>query len=157
MPIGGFQAIVKMHNYEFRCGFDDAGEPLKSANMELEGRLVEFSFGEFIQMLQEGHAKKVHVSLYIEFTGQQVINDRYSEEDKKYIGRIQAYQPSGEKTPVVYVSITLPYDLFSQICSVGEREITFDTIHDLITEPTEDQKTDHVVALVKRVYFSERK
>ena len=31
--------------------------------------------------------------------------------------------------------------------------IKFETIHEIINEPTERQQVDHVVALVKRVYF----
>jgi hypothetical protein len=32
-------------------------------------------------------------------------------------------------------------------------DITFETIHQLIENPTNDQKADHVVAFVKRAYF----
>jgi hypothetical protein len=149
MSIGGFQAIVKIDNYMFRCGFGDRGEPCKSADMKLEGRLVGFTFGKPAEKLP--HGKEVRVSLDIEFTEQQGINDWHSEEDKKYVGDIRV--SSDEQ--MVWVSITLPYDIFFQICSAGEREIIFETIHDLITEPTQDQKKDHVVALIKRVYFSE--
>jgi hypothetical protein len=32
-------------------------------------------------------------------------------------------------------------------------EIKVQTIHEFIEEPTERQRTDHIVALVKRIYF----
>ena len=155
MSIGGFQAIVKINKYKFGCGFDDKGEPCMCADMELEGFLVEFTFGKPPEKWSP-HGKKNDVSLNIEFRQQQEIDywHWHSEQDKKYIGNIKV-QPVGATTPDergVNVWITLPYDMFFQICSVRERDIIFDTIHDLITEPNEDG----VVALIKRVYFSER-
>jgi hypothetical protein len=160
MSIGGFRAIVKINNYEFSCGFDDHGEPRIYADMKLEGFLVEFTFGK-PQEKWSPHGREIEVSLEIEFTQQQEIDELHqhywpSEQDKnkKYIGNIKV-KPGGVRTPKerwTDVWITLPYYMFSQIWSLRERDIVFDTIHDLITEPNEDG----VVALIRRVYFSER-
>ncbi len=161
MSIGGFRAIVKINNYEFGCGFDDNGEPCIYADMELEGFLVEFTFGKPPEKWSP-HGKEIDVSLEIEFTQQQEIDGIVSaywpseqDKNKKYIGNIKV-QPGGVRTPNerwANVWITLPYDMFFQIWSLRERDIIFDTIHDLITEPNEDG----VVALIMRVYFSERR
>jgi hypothetical protein len=156
MSLGELLAIVKTNNYEFCCGFLN-GEPYIYADMELEGFLIEFKFGK-PQETWAPHTKEIEVSLKIEFTQQQEIDDWHSlseqDKNKKYIGRIRA-KPSGVKTPGkrwTDVWITLPYDMFSQIWSLRKRDIIFRTIHDLITEPNEDS----VVALIERVYFSER-
>lgn len=161
MSMGELLAIVRINNnYEFGGGFDEKGEPCVYAEMELEGFLVE-SFGKpqeewSPQWSPDG--KRIEVSLKIEFTQQQGIDDWHwgSEQDKnkKYIGNIKV--PGGVRTPDDRwrnIWITLPYDMFSQIWSLRERDIIFNTIHDLITEPNEDG----VVALIKRVYFREWK
>jgi hypothetical protein len=160
MSIGEFRAIVKINNYQFGCGFHK-GEPYISADMELEGFLVEFKFGKPPEEWSP-RGKEIAVSLDIEFPQQQEIDwnlysELCSEQDKneKYIGNIRV-QPGGVRTPNkrrADVWITLPYDMFFQIWSLRERDIIFHTIHNLITEPNED----HVVALIMRVYFSERR
>ena len=128
------------------------GEPYIYAEMKLEGFLVEFTFGKPKEKWSP-HGKEIEVSLKIEFTQQQEeMNDwqlvQRQDKNKKYIGSIRA-KPGGRWADVW---ITLPYDMFFQIWSLRERDIIFDTIHELITKPNEDS----VVALIRRVYFSER-
>jgi hypothetical protein len=154
MSLGELLAIVKIDYYEFCRGFLN-GEPHIYAEMKLEGFLVNFKFGD-PPAEWSPHGKEIKVSLEIEFTRQQEVDEsgqRYwsSEQDKyrKCIGRIRA-KPRERWTDVW---ITLPYDMFFQMWSLRERDIVFHTIHDLITEPNEDG----VVALIMRVYFSERR
>ncbi len=152
MSIGEFRAIVKIDDYGFAGGFHN-GERYIHTEMKLEGFLVDFTFGKPPEKwLPQG--REIEVSLNIKFTQQQEeIDYRHwcAKQDKndKYIGTIRA-KPGGRWASV---EITLPYDMFFQIWSLRERDIIFDTIHDLITEPNEDS----VVALISRVYFRERR
>jgi hypothetical protein len=46
--------------------------------------------------------------------------------------------------------------VFPLLQAMGTDQILFDTIHDLIANPSERQQQDHVVAFVERVYFQRR-
>jgi hypothetical protein len=128
---------------------------MTGGKMELEGRLLELHYGDFKGRIAPSEKTYVHVD--IEFTGSQAISWETEDKDRPYIGRLQLWDEGAKantKTGLVaIVRITLPMSLFGKLALMEGKHIKFDTIHDLIPSPTEDQKADNIIAFVKRAYF----
>lgn len=159
MSRGGFTASVRITKTEVGGGFTNSSL-YNEARMELEGKLD--TFWESLLESRIDRKAKASVSILIEFTKPQEITDRYDGGAKSYIGVIGLVDyRKREKNNFVdddtemsaYVELTLPIEMLSQISLFEGKLITFDTIHDIVKNPTEDQKADGTVAFVKRVYF----
>jgi len=157
MTLGGFKSAVRITRSGFSGGFTEGGVPRVSADMELEGKLLAFHYGNLRERIT--HNTKSAVNVDIEFAEDQEIPVESEDEHKSYIGTIQLIDYSKEEDSFsdvelgAVVRITLSIDMFFQLSLWEGKAINFETIHDIIKNPTEDQKTDHVVAFVKRVYF----
>ncbi len=157
MSLGGFKAVVKIVRSQFGCGLGDKGVPISKASMELEGRLIELNYGNLNgdKLLFN---KKTKVSIDIEFTEKQEIDEGISTDEKQYIGSIHYDKNEkpmfdSEEKIVVRIGMTLVYHAFSQLFPMEGRDIVVETIHDIVVNPDSRQKQDHIVALIKRAYF----
>ena len=155
MSLGGFTSSVQVTRSCVRGGFTDRGDPRVGAEMEFEGRLLVFHYGDLRERITRQTKTSVHVQ--IEFTDTQEVAWDIEDGDKPYIGTIQLFDHRTEEnidTEIdAIVSITLPISMFQQLTLMEGKYIRFETIHDLIQNATEDQKQDQIVAFVKRVYF----
>jgi hypothetical protein len=159
MPIGSIQTIVKIQSYKFRCGANN-GKIYQSAKIELEGRL----FGKY-DCLGLDRQTQASINIYVAFVEKEEdmsLTPFWNEtEDKKYIGYIQSFQPSDSTGAIisnkrtVNFHIALPYNMFSKVCSFGEREFIFGTEHEEVIKPDEREKIDHIVGWVIGVDFGE--
>jgi len=158
MSKGGFEANVRIVRAEIGGGLGDNGMPLIRAEMELEGTLLAFNYDDLREQISDG--AKSFVSCEIEFTDNYEAPLDCYDADKDYIGTIRIFYPEkNEMTSFNYdihaiVRINLPMRIYTQLCFHGDENFTLETIHDIIKNPTKHQTTDHIVALVKRVYFS---
>jgi len=121
----------------------------------LEGGLDELRYGDLRGRISREIESWVRVE--IEFTESQEIDDRAEGERQAYIGRIHLNDCRSKDKPDgglnAIVRIRLPLTMFHQLKLMEGKLITFDTIHDLIENPSEEQKQDHIIAFVKRAYF----
>lgn len=149
MSLGGFRAVVRVLRAEVSAGFSDPGHPVVAATMELERRILEFHYKELKTSIQQ-YANRI-VDVDVDFTQKQESHDRYGQWGA-FIGGIHVTRK--EPTELrVYLALSLPLSMFSLLQSVEQRELQLDTIHNLVLDPNEEQRTDSIVALVKRVYF----
>ena len=145
---GDLTAYLKIFSASIGSGFNEKGKKIFNAEMEMKGKLSAFNCGDLKKTILD--KQKAEGYLAIKF------NDQFPEIDhiddnKKYIGDIRLGEENNAVSAVVY--ITLPCSMFPLLESMGKDTIRVVTIHDLITNPNKDQKTDNVVALVKRIYF----
>lgn len=155
MSLGGFTSLVQIARLCVSGGFTDHGQLRIGAEMELEGRLLVFLYGNLRERITRQTKTSVHVE--IKFTEIKAASWNIEDENKPYIGTIQLFDHTAEEnvdTEIdAIVKITLPMNMVQQLGLMQGRYVKLETIHDLIQSPTEDQKQNHVVALVKRVYF----
>ncbi len=157
MSLGNFSSLVRIHRSCFGCGFSKGNSAVESFKMELEGKLLKFNYGD----LKEKKSRDINTVVFvqIEFTKDQEVHSNCDEEDQMYIGTIQFNENEIENSSGIQnraiVNLTLPSDMHSRLSILKNEYFYLDTIHDFITNPTEDQKLDNVVAFVKRVYFEE--
>lgn len=149
MSLGGFRAVVRVLKAEVSAGFSNLGHPILAATMELEGRILEFHYKELKTSIQK-YANRI-VNADVEFTLKQERHDRYGQWGA-FIGGIHMTSKEPEELRV-HLALSLPLSMFSLLQSLEPRELQLDTIHDLVLDPNEEQRTDSIVALVKRVYF----
>ncbi|MCP4683122.1 MAG: hypothetical protein GY864_12370 [Desulfobacterales bacterium] len=157
MTRGGFKSTVRIIKTWFSGRFVD-GIPRVFADMELGGKLLVFNYGNLRERITPD--TKAEVSVEIEFRQDQEIPVEAENERESYIGTIRLSDYSQREADSsndlelsVIVRINLPIDMFYQLSLWEGKAISFETIHDIIKNPTEDQKLDHVVAFVKRVHF----
>ena len=158
MTLGGFTAKARITKSQISGGFTKEGIPYTSASMELEGTLLRFYYKDLKERITQDTKTKVYVS--IEFTEAQETTDRYEGDDKYYIGIIGLSDYTKQEriindgTEIVAnVNITLPIKIFPRLYMMEGKPIVLITIHDIIGNPTKEQKEDGIVAFVKRVYF----
>lgn len=156
MSLGGFTAYVRCTRFEVSGGLHGAehrlNEPYLASEMELEGKFSEFHYKE----LEKGLPNKIHpkANVLIEFTERQELEPYYSSREHPFIGSMRYWQAEKDTdNTVVTVKVTLPISMVPLLHSMRNDFIKFETIHEIINEPTKRQQVDHVVALVKRVYF----
>jgi hypothetical protein len=92
-------------------------------------------------------ATRTAVTIDVEFTNS-------GDEEPPYIGEIQLLENS--TTVVQYeanLQLTLPLDVLDHFDGLRDRQLSFRAVGDVIEEPDELQAGDHIVAVVKRVYF----
>ena len=146
MTLGGFTAAVRITKTRVSGGFNHERSPYVDADMEFEGKLLIFHYGQLKENLRS--KANASVSIEIEFTDKQ---DLASNGEDGYIGTIQLREEKDEVSS--YVRVTLPISMFPVLRSMQGETIKFETIHDIVRNPNENQKTDNIVALVKRIYF----
>ena len=135
---GGFKAIVRISR---SCV--STGKETFYGEMEMEGELSVFDYGSLKEHLRS--KIKAEANLQIEF--KEYSEENYSGEDEgRYIGDIRLREDN--EGVIAYVSVVLPVSMFSLLQSMDGKKIRVDTIHDLISNPT-----DNKVALVTRIYF----
>ncbi len=157
MSLGNFSSLVRIHRIHFGCGFSKGNSAMESFEMEMEGKLLKFNYGD----LKEKKPRDINTVVFvqIEFTKDQEVHPNCDEEEQMYIGTIQFNKNEIENSSGLQnraiVNLSLPSDMYTRLSTFKGENFYLDTIHDFITNPTEDQKLDNVVALVKRVYFEE--
>lgn len=156
MTRGGFAAYVRCTRFEVSGGLSGAkfklNEPYVKGEMEFEGKFSEFHYKD----LKKGLPNKIRpkATVLIEFTERQELEPYYSSREHPFIGSMQYWEAEKETdNTVVHVRVTLPISMVPLLHSMRNDLIKFETIHEIINEPTERQELDHVVALVKRIYF----
>ena len=157
--LGGFESSVRIAKSSISGGFLENGKPYIKGEVELEGRLLVFHYGDLRERLTQ--QTKTGVGVKIEFTETQEVHWNV-DNDEPYIGTISLLDHRAEPKPptdqeiIAGVDITLPITMFHGLTLMGGGDIRFSTIHDLIERPTKDQELEHTVAFVKRVYFEPR-
>ncbi len=157
MSPGNFSSLVRIHRTHFGCGFSKGNSVVESFEMELGGKLLKFNYGD----LQEKKPRDINTVVFvqIEFTKDQEVHPNCDEEEQMYIGTIQFNENEIESSSGIQnraiVNLSLPSDVYTRLSTFKGGEFYIDTIHDFITNPTEDQKLDNVVALVRKAYFEE--
>jgi hypothetical protein len=148
MTLGGFTAYLRISRARVASGFNEIGQTIFNGEMEMEGELSTFYFGS----LKENLRSKQKAEAYLEIDFDDQFTEIYHDNnDEKYFGEIRLREDDNEV--VAYVHVTLPCSMFSVLKSMDGDKIKVDTIHDLISNTNNDQKTDNIVALVKRIYF----
>jgi len=149
MTLGGFTAIATIVKARISGGLNDKGEEYIGADMELEGKLLVFHYGSLKDTLRQ--KTKAEAYIQIEFKEYQQQDNCYEDGETKYIGDIRLREEATEVQ--TFVNITLPLSIFPILKSMKGENITFDTTHDMVNNPSRRQKADNIVALVKRAYF----
>ena len=153
-------AHVRITKIMYGSRLDKAGNLIDGSMMELEGKLNTFNSGDLRRRIAQD--TKTRVKLSIGFAEEQETTDEYESGDKNYLGIIKMTDYTKEKERALdpddteisaYVEITLPDKLFSEMNLIEAKSIRFATLYDIITNPNEDQKTDGIVAFVKKVFF----
>ena len=157
MSLGGFTLLIRITRAVVSGGFYDSGTLYSKAEMELEGVLTAFDYRDLPKRL--ALKMKTFVSVNIEFSDVEVRSPDV-DDDQPYIGKIQLrdrahdeFYESDRMDIRCSVDVVLPVVMFQELKSMDGRWLQFETIHDMIQEPTKDQQTDHIVAFVKRCYF----
>ncbi|MCL5801413.1 MAG: hypothetical protein M1283_02620 [Gammaproteobacteria bacterium] len=163
MSLGGLSVIGKVRGIEV-CGglHDDCATAYQHAEMSIEGRLVEFSQMGLRLPPPSKQQHESHVFIDIEFeNGPFEPYDPYCERsanDRDYIGQVIVYrdvQVLDTKTDwVIKIRARLDISLLSPLLAFGDREVVIEPIVEMIDNPTDRERTDHVVARVTRIYFS---
>ncbi len=162
MSLGHLTAFIQLDKARLSGGFSDGGRPFNNVVVKFTGRLSDLDYGEFRGPLP--NTVKSSADIEIDFTDAQE-RDRDTEEYgtgdleeedtiKPYIGTIHLTTTENELHAQVF--ITLPIIMFHQLIALGEKEILLDTTYDIVTNPSEREKTDHIIAYVKRAYFERR-
>jgi hypothetical protein len=131
-------------------GLGDDGRPLNRLELLMEGRLRSFR-GFSDPRLALSPIPETAVSVSVEFA-----TDRQRDYASQpgYIGRIQFKESRANGVEFdANVELALPLSVRQQLNILGRQLVLFTAICDSIDEPTEVQKADHYVALVKRAYF----
>ena len=162
MSKGGFRAYVRVTRVDLAGGLDGKGRPYEGAEMELEGKLLEFKYKNLMKSPETDPLRKIlkdgNCSVYIEFVEEQQLGSEFEEEgDQKHIGAIylSGWGEGDIKAGPIDsdIRLQLPFSMFSNLLSMRSNSIFLETIHDLIAAPTDDQREVEMVALVRRVYF----
>jgi len=137
-------AIATISMARYSGGLYEDGEQHISAEMEMDGKLVKGSLKE-----TWSHKTKTDVNIQIEFREHpQKYVSGYDE--TKYTGNIRFGEENNE---VLDVKITLPISMYPTLQSMRGEQIKIEIIHDLISNPNDEQKADDRVAFIKRIYF----
>lgn len=173
MTKGGFTAAVKIIRFDLCGGVSGEGRFFTRGEMELDGSLTELHYGDFKGALPPGTKSKVFIRIeFIDFyeVPLRILGPLPEESEEEparpYLGTLRFEDPRTrtmtEEPPLrdmdlwAGFDIVLPLSMAHSLVLMEGKPILFDSIHDLITNPTEEQKVDRVVAFVKRVYFSIR-
>jgi hypothetical protein len=150
MTLGGFAASVQITKSSISGGMHEGNNYFVKADMELEGKILVANFSVLKEKLN--YKSKSEVFIEIEFVENLETGFNYLVvNDIKYIGKIHLSEiNNGVRS---FVRITLPFSMFPLLRSMNRKTIQFDTIHDVIKNPNEEQRLDNVVAYVKRVNF----
>jgi|GEM_PF-6420837 len=155
MSSGGFLAIVNITKVEQRGGFDEGGAPIEGAQMEMEGSLLEFKYGNVKEILSHGANTSVFVD--IEFTEKQERSDDCQDSNQICIGTIRFNERKDERGNteiLVYVDAKLQLRMLYPLLLLEGKFLSLETIHELIVNPTKEQRDDNIVAFIKRIYFT---
>lgn len=161
MALREFEAIVRMIRLRTSGGFDENKSSFVSTKMEFEGRVTTFNYADLADLrdnLTEKYDSKV--SIKIEFCDEKKQYDHFSDKEHPYIGTIELFREERETLKnklSAYVEIYLPNSMLPILHQMRDEWIYFDTINDLIHNPTEHQKEKGCVALIKRVNFESYK
>jgi hypothetical protein len=161
--VGGFAAVVRISRSTTTIGLGHDRAFRTSAQMELEGELLECHYRDLDTRLTR--RTKTWVAVDIDFSENpdptEYVQD-YAEGEDRYVGTIQLgdrvydrefFQETDDTEVWAIVRLVLPLSAFQLLVPLIGRELRVDTVHDLIQSPTDDQKTDHVIAFVKRILF----
>jgi len=157
MSLGGYTSYVRISEYSINGGYRENSDiAYVRGEMELEGKLKEFNYkGLNDKDIQELNCR---VIVQIVFTKKQEPDWDIEDTDKHYIGTIHlSDRRNDEYDDADYqsvVNLSLPLSMFQTILSMEGKYIKLETIHEIIQNPTHEQKQDNIAALVKRVYFS---
>lgn len=157
MSLGGFTSLIRIVRTTVSGGLYDTGTSYSKAEMELEAVLTAFDYCDLPKRLPSN--TKTFLSVKVEFSEADVRSSDV-DDDQPYIGQIQLrdrakdkFYENDEMDIRCSVDVVLPAAMLQQLRSMDGRCIQFETIHDVIQEPTKEQQTDHIVAFVKRCYF----
>ncbi|RIK60668.1 MAG: hypothetical protein DCC63_03285 [Nitrospira sp.] len=163
--LGGFTANLQIVRYCLSGGLKDDRRSFVAAEMELDGEIEELYYKDFRGPLPSKLKNLASVSIKF-IDGQVVPADEVAcligewEPASSYIGSLQLSSRTENRafcqnTPALLatVDIILPLSMMQPLALMQGKSIRFDTVHDLIANPTEAQKADHLIAFVKRVHF----
>ncbi len=146
--LGGFTAIATISVARISGGLSDEGGQYFNADIEIEGKLVTFYYGSLKETLRQ----KTKADAYIKIEFKEYPQENTFGYDKtKYIGDIRLREENNEV--LAFVNVTLPMSIYPTLQSMKGEQIKIETIHELISNPNRMQKTDNIVASIKRIYF----
>ena len=152
MFVGDMTSFVRISNYMVGTGIGNPGKQIYTYSMELEGKLLKFYYGRFRDQDRD-ELQKTTVYVQIEFTESSITID----DEENYIGKISLFEKQEkdvfEQNNLLRITINLPVNIFSQLCLLEGKNFIFETVQDIINNPTDDQKTDRIIAFVKRIYI----
>lgn len=146
--LGGFTAVATISTGRLSGGLSDEGVQYIDADMEMEGKLITFYYGSLTETLR--HKMKADVYVKIEFKEYPQENT-FGYDETKYIGDIGLREEETEVS--AFVNVTLPISMYPPLQSMKGEQIKVETIHELVGEQNGAQKTDNIVAFIKRIYF----
>lgn len=154
MSAGGFTAYVNCKRVRVCGGYSGEQVPQLKSDMLFEGKLALFHYKD----LKEGFPKNMLqpiVEVTVDFTEKQEHGPYpyYSMNDQPFIGWIGYWEDEERRHASASVRVSLPISMVPLLQSMRNDLIQVETIHEIIEEPTERQRLNHVVALVKRIYF----
>jgi hypothetical protein len=152
---------IQIVHQTISAGLSDTSEPLITAEMCLEGTVVDTRF--------EQPRANVTVRVDVEFAEEQRYDDEgYEAGDEdhpdgipegydlgaSYIGHIRVLLPSGARTDVhMKVVLFLPMKLFSLLMLMKDMRIRLSTVHDSIAAPKVELNS-YIAGYIKRVTWS---
>jgi len=159
MTTGDFSALLRLTRLTNLVGFGEQGALLNSAELEMEGTLLESHLRKLPIRLSQG--VKTAVCLRAEFREDPdwASNiDDYTDDGDRYLGTLQVSDHGGMPGPNgvdawATISLLLPVGELPRLTAVQAKEWNLEILCDEIDEPTESQRGDHVVAFVKRIYL----
>lgn len=179
MSMGGFAAMVRVTRSTTMVGFGDTGTFLNSVQMEMEGTLLECEYRDLSARLSRGI--KTFVSVDLEFTENPDWAghvDIYTDDGDRYLGTLQirdrmhdgqSFSETDDAEVRAHINILLPITALHRLMLLTAYDCKLDTVHDFVDVHNRDatnddqiqeqqrqqkaQKTDHVIAFVKRIYL----
>jgi hypothetical protein len=145
--LGGFTAVATISMARMSGGLSDDGKKHTDEDMKMDGKLVTFYYGSKETLR---HKTKTNVYIQIEFKEYPQENV-FGYDETKYIGDIRLREENTEV--LAFVDVTLPISMYPTLQSMKGEQIKVETIHELISNPNHVQKTDNIVAFIKRIYF----
>ena len=169
MTLGNFTATVRIEKVQLSGRFHPKGKTHVFGEMKLVGKLNTFPDNDVNERIIKRAKTAVGVSIEFVYKLEDATTapDQYLDEDNEskngespdYIGTIHLRDYQGQVITnedaeiVVNVYLIQPVEMISYLLHMGNNFFIIDTINDIISNPTEDEKLDNVVAFIKRAYF----
>lgn len=146
------KGICKINGTNIRGGLSEKSEQFQQAEMKFGGIVREFFYKDYMTRLKESSRNSDNtLDLEIEFVNDLQKREFCEFDPTDFIGELMLNED--KEGFYVLARVALPSSMFLDLRSMRGDKIGVQIAFKVIDSPSEEQKIDHIIGLVKRVSF----